>query len=673
MKREALADKVLVLGVDGMDPRLAKHCMEKGLMPNLKKYVELGSAREDLQLLGAVPTITPPMWTTLGTGAYPMTHGITDFWNQDKENLDTLRYALDSRECKAEQLWNVFAESGKKTLVWHWPGSSWPPSSPSENLDVVDGSQPALVNWGVAIVDWEKMLIAKPEFKSVIYKPKADCDTGAGCILTDVGAADEKSTGMVDNLDNSVKESTNIMFSHEDGDMAIDRVPFDIVNTPLKDAEGWAIDTGDAKEFAVISSGGLVNRPALLLKNDKGEYASIAIYKNKKAQAPLITLGEDDGIVMVLDDVITEDGSVVKSNRLIRAMEIEPDASKVRLWMSCALDLENDDLWHPKDLYRKVVDNVGHVPPGSMASGRYLDQVDRLIIPCWDRYCDWQAKAMNYLIDNEGYEVVFSHIHNVDGMGHMFWHFAKSHESLPTDEAVYKARLERVYQQTDTYLGEFLHYIDEGWTVLIVSDHGLLCTDEEVPLIGDPFGVNAMVMKDLGYTVLKKDADGNDLKEIDWEHTRAIAPRGNHIYINLKGRDTHGIVDPADKYELEAQIISDLYDYRLDGRRVINIALRNYEGKILGLSGEECGDIVYWLEEGHNRLHGDSLSTTRGYADTSVSPIFIAAGKGIKENYTTDRVIREVDVAPTVAALMGSRMPAQCEGAPAYQIFSEEF
>lgn len=85
-------------------------------------------------------------------------------------------------------------------------------------------------------------------------------------------------------------------------------------------------------------------------------------------------------------------------------------------------------------------------------------------------------------------------------------------------------------------------------------------------------------------------------------------------------------MDPADKYELEAQIISDLYDYRLDGKRVINIALRNSEGKILGLSGEECGDIVYWLEEGHNRLHGDSLSTTRGNADTSVSPIFVAAG-----------------------------------------------
>ena len=72
----AMADKVLVLGVDGFEPSLAKKFMEQGRMPALKKFVEKGSAREDLILLGAHPTVTPPMWTTLATGAYPATHGI---------------------------------------------------------------------------------------------------------------------------------------------------------------------------------------------------------------------------------------------------------------------------------------------------------------------------------------------------------------------------------------------------------------------------------------------------------------------------------------------------------------------------------------------------------------------------------------------------------------------
>ena len=138
----------------------------------------------------------------------------------------------------------------------------------------------------------------------------------------------------------------------------------------------------------------------------------------------------------------------------------------------------------------------------------------------------------------------------------------------------------------------------------------------------------------------------------------------------MKGRDEHGIVEEADRYALEEQIISDLYSYRWQGRRIVAMALRNKEAALLGMGGPHCGDIVYWLTEGPNRIHGDSLSTYYGYADTSVSPIFIAAGNGIKQGYVTNRVIRQVDVAATVATLGNVRMPRECEGAPVYQILS---
>ena len=49
----------------------------------------------------------------------------------------------------------------------------------------------------------------------------------------------------------------------------------------------------------------------------------------------------------------------------------------------------------------------------------------------------------------------------------------------------------------------------------------------------------------------------------------------------------------------------------------------------------------------------------------------MAAGPGVKQNFRTDRYIREVDVAPTAAVLLGVEIPAECEGAPAYQILSE--
>ena len=88
LRNKGLTDKILLLGIDGMDPLFSQKMIEEGKLPNLQKFVARGAAREDLRLLGAVPTITPPMWTTLATGAYPMTHGIEDFNINMKGELD---------------------------------------------------------------------------------------------------------------------------------------------------------------------------------------------------------------------------------------------------------------------------------------------------------------------------------------------------------------------------------------------------------------------------------------------------------------------------------------------------------------------------------------------------------------------------------------------------------
>ena len=149
--------------------------------------------------------------------------------------------------------------------------------------------------------------------------------------------------------------------------------------------------------------------------------------------------------------------------------------------------------------------------------------------------------------------------------------------------------------------------------------------------------------------------------------------RSNSIYINIKGRDNYGIVDPKDKYELEEQIITDLYGLKhpKTGKRVIALALHNKDAVLLGLGGPMGADIVFFLHESYVEDHGPGLSTSYGHNDTSLSPIFLAAGKGIKENFRTTRYVREVDLAPTAAVLLGVDMPADCEGAPAYQIFTE--
>lgn len=283
-------------------------------------------------------------------------------------------------------------------------------------------------------------------------------------------------------------------------------------------------------------------------------------------------------------------------------------------------------------------------------------------------------QALNYLVEAEDYDVVFSQVHSVDAMGHMVVKFMKDKGNSRLTEAEYAAIMEAMCVQADDYVGKFLHLLDKEWTILLISDHAQTCPEHTPHMIGDMSGVNVRVMQQLGYTALKKDENGNELYEIDWENTRAIQNRGNHIYLNLKGRGVHGIVDPADQYELEEQIMTDLYGLRDEktGKRIIALALRNRDAILLGQGGPEAGDIIFWNAEGYNFDHCDTLSTAEGFGDTSVSPIFIGAGPGLKQGYT-DRMIRQVDLAPTIAVLGGVRMPAQCEGAPVYQILTEEY
>lgn len=663
--------KLIILGVDGMDPRLTRKYLDLGIMPNLQKYLEQGSARQDLVLLGGQPTITPPMWTTLSTGAYPSTHGITCFWSQHPEKLDTFVYANDSANCKAEQLWNVTAESGKKTLVFHWPGCSWPPTSNSENLHVIEGTQPSAVNYGIGVADGTHLYYVDETFsKSEEHQFEGEHISGVGCVVDDFEVEESKTSSVMQSL--SMKEPQPISMNAQEGECQNleNPIPF-FTEIPLKDADNWNIAHDGDKEFSITFSSGKERRVGLLRMNAEKVYDTVELYKSKKDEVPQVTLKVGDYLEAVPDTILDKNDEKVAITRSYMITDLDPSGTGFKLWIGNANIVDCDLLFSPKRLLQEIIDDAGYIPSIELSSnlGNVPHLVENIMGKSWRVYGDWQARAINALIKKESYEVVFSHYHNIDNFGHIFYDYHNTFGDIELDKE-YEHLFQMVYRDTDRYLGEFLHLLDEGWTVIITSDHGLLCKEEAglPPALGDGFVINTAIMRKLGYTVMKRDENGQELREIDWGKTRAVASRGNHIYINLKGRNPYGIVDPADKYELEQQIISDLYNYRKDGKRIISVAIRNKEGALLGLSGDKCGDILYWLEEGFNRVHGDSLSTFTGHADTSVSPLFIAAGPGIKKNFYTDRVIRQVDVTPTAAVLLGVRMPKQCEGAPVYQI-----
>lgn len=675
LHRKAQADKILILGVDGMDPRTARKYVDLGLMPNLKKFIERGSAREDLMMLGGHPTVTPPMWTTLATGCYANVHGITDFYRKGR-TIDEIDYNLDSRLCKAEQLWNVFAEAGKKTLVWHWPGSSWPPTSDSPNLYVVDGTSPGSVNMGSAQVEMEFIVGASEEFTSAQYKTGAAADASTACIMTDLDLSEHGDAPFKMDKSGSGNGAMNKVFwKHTQTAKNFSENLVDLAQSPIKPAEKWTAAPEGAKEFTILLSKGLVRRPALILKNKEGVYDQVAIYKNKRETEPLVVLTVGKMAIEIVDISIKNDMTYTV-NRNLKLLNLDSEGKSLSIYVSGAMNMEDDSVWHPKRLFKEVSENVGYVPPTSNLGCQDPVLITDCMLDNWNVTEKWQSDALHYLIEKEQFDVIFSHFHGVDLEGHMFIkHMSNELESNKNPVSVAVKWMEDLYVQTDNYLGRFLHFLDEGWTIIICSDHGLLASKYDVPLLTDLNGVSAGVMGDLGFTTLKRDENGEIIGEIDWSKTKAVMQREGHIYLNLKGREPHGIVDPAEQYELEEEIMTALYGVKdpKTGRRIVSVALRNRDAVLLGMGGPECGDILVWNAEGFNFDHGDCLSTTFGEENTSVSPIFIAAGKGIKKSFETDRVIRQVDFVPTIAVLGGVRMPHQCEGAPVYQILEEEY
>ena len=680
VQRQQLSKKVFILGVDGLDPRYSKKMLREGKMPNLQKFIDAGACREDLVMLGGHPTVTPPMWTTLACGCHSNVHGITGFHRQGSD-IDKQVYNCDSRLSKAEPLWDVLVKQGIKTCVFHWPGNSWPPTCENENLFVLDGSSPGPLGMAACLLSQEYAVVASTEVKEATFLPSATADLAKACIIKpediDYDGTDIMSKIAADREHSEIKIDPDDSMGMS-GSCMDDRLSIAI--SPIKEPYGWEAEIPEgAKEFIFLLSKGLIRRPGLILRDENGKYTKVALYKNKKALEPIVVLPHDILVSQIYDQAVTGNGEYKDANYAMKLLSIDEDGNRIEIFVSNGMDMHCDKVFYPKELFTELTENVGHIPPGSITGNHDPEIVTRCMLDTWTANAEWQADALHYMIEKKGVEAIFSHFHSIDIQEHRFIRFmvdTAGYEQGPVER--YRKFMDDIYIQCDYYLGKFLHLLDEGWTIIITSDHAQVCPANRPPLLGDSC-VNVGVMCELGYTTLKTDENGNPIREIDWEKTKAVANRECNIYLNIKGRNKHtladgsvidGIIDPADKYEVEEQLMTDLYGYRdkKTGKRVVALALRNKDAVLLGYGGPECGDICYWIAEGYNIDHADGLSTTYGECETSLSPIFIAAGKGIKKGYITDRWIRETDVAPTMAVLLGAEMPAQCEGAPVYQI-----
>jgi hypothetical protein len=114
----SLAQRVVLIGVDGagwdvMDPLLAR-----GQLPNVARLLERG-VRAPLETLE--PTLSPVIWTTIATGMPMEVHGIRDFVVRE----DGAERLVTSDLRRVPALWNILSQQGRSVGVVGWM-VTWP-------------------------------------------------------------------------------------------------------------------------------------------------------------------------------------------------------------------------------------------------------------------------------------------------------------------------------------------------------------------------------------------------------------------------------------------------------------------------------------------------------------------------------------------------------------------
>jgi len=118
------AKRVLLIGWDAADWKVAKPLMEAGKMPHLSKFVEQG-------VMGNMATLQPPyspmLWTSIATGVRPFKHGVLGFTEPTPDGQGVMPVSNLSRKVRA--IWNILHLAGKTCNVVGW----WP-SYPAEPI-----------------------------------------------------------------------------------------------------------------------------------------------------------------------------------------------------------------------------------------------------------------------------------------------------------------------------------------------------------------------------------------------------------------------------------------------------------------------------------------------------------------------------------------------------------
>jgi predicted AlkP superfamily phosphohydrolase/phosphomutase len=341
---------------------------------------------------------------------------------------------------------------------------------------------------------------------------------------------------------------------------------------------------------------------------------------------------------------------------------------------------------HPPDLGSRIVEKTGSYEI-DIDVDYDRDWKDTAIIERLSRNLALKRRALRYLLDTDGdVPILFAVLESPDRLMHVHYKYIDprcEHFSRPEAEPV-RERAWAFFDEMDEVIGDLVQWVgDEGY-VVTMSDHGFGPKDKSV-------NVN-VALRDWGLLSLKGAgavtgssgvrkiarrakralprsvwlrAKGVAQSTIDWTRTKAFsAPIPQQgIYVNVKGREPHGIVDSSEYEAVRDEIIerfAALVDPD-DGRPVVD-RIHKREEVMDGPRAAEapdlfpvCREYSYELSDGtySPSVLDDYRALPRGFHH--MDGIFGLAGPGITASSGFRASL--YDIAPTALYLAGLKLP----------------
>jgi predicted AlkP superfamily phosphohydrolase/phosphomutase len=616
--------RLVIVGLDGQDPNLTDRFMGEGLLPNLRRLSETGCYR---RLRTTFPAVSPVAWSSFSTGTGPGRHNIFDFLDRDRR---TYLPRLSSARVGAVER---FLSLGRYRIPLQRP-----------ELRLLRRSKPFWTILGEHRV-WSTILRVP-----VTFPP----DRFYGAELGAMGIPDLLGT-----------QGTFLLYTtrppegrFKEGGL---RVPVTVEND--------RIETTVQGPGNLLRAGSPPLEIPLRIRIDRARDVAHAQFDQVGVD---LTPGR-------LSDWVTlafRPAPGLAVTGLVRLLVLEMEAHFSLYVSPISIDPERPAMpvSHPSFYATYLAKRIGTFSTLGLAEDTWaLNErvIDEGIFLQQAYDIDRERQAMLFAaLDRLRRGVLVCVFDAPDRIQHMFWRYLEAgHPARAPGDDRHRDAIRDIYVHTDTLVGRVLDRLGRDDVLMVISDHGFSSFRRGVNL-------NAW-LRQAGYLVLKEGADGTAewLRDVDWSRTRAYALGLTGMFLNLQGRERHGIVTPGpEAAALKAEIAARLGGFRDEeaGTVAINEAFdtsRLYAGPYL----ENAPDLLIAYNAGYRTSwEGASGVVAGAVLEDNVKPWsgdHCIDPRLVPGVFFCNRVVHAddpalVDIAPTALRLFGIEPPAYMDGRP---------